>query len=44
MVLKTYENIRLVEEFKNLFEAGLMTAEELNDIRETGLKELSNYI
>lgn len=31
------------QEYLNLFEAGLMTAEELNDIRETGLEEINNY-
>lgn len=32
------------QEYLNLFKAGLMTAEELNDIRETGLKEINNYV
>lgn len=32
-------NQTVSQEYLNLFEAGLMTAEELNDIRETGLKE-----
>ena len=36
-------NQTVSQEYLNLFEADLMTAEELNDIRETGLKELINY-
>lgn len=31
------------QEYLNLFKAGLITADELNDIRETGLAELNNY-
>lgn len=31
------------QEYLNLFKAGLMTTEELNDIRETGLKEIYNF-
>lgn len=36
-------NQTISQEYLNLFNANLMTAEELNKIRETGLKELSYY-
>jgi hypothetical protein len=31
------------QEYLNLYKSGLMTAEELNNIRETGLNEINNY-
>lgn len=37
-------NQTVSQEYLNLFKAGLMNAEELNDIRETGLNEINNYI
>lgn len=37
-------NQTVSQEYLNLFKASLMTAEELNDIRETGLNEINNYI
>lgn len=36
-------NQTVSQEYLNLFKAGLMTTEELNDIRETGLNEINNY-
>jgi adenosine deaminase len=37
-------NQTVSQEYLNLYKAGLMTAEELNNIRELGLKEINNYI
>lgn len=37
-------NQTVSQEYLNIFEAGLMTAEELNEIRGTGLKEINNYV
>lgn len=37
-------NQTVSQEYRNLFRAGLMTDEELNDIRETGLKEINNFL
>ncbi len=37
-------NQTVSQEYLNLYEAGLMTVEELDDIREIGLKEINNYV
>jgi adenosine deaminase len=37
-------NQTVSQEYLNLYKAGLMTAEELNNIRELGLKEINNYV
>ncbi|HKL79539.1 MAG TPA: adenosine deaminase [Mobilitalea sp.] len=37
-------NQTVSQEYLNLYKAGLMTAEELNNIRELGLKEINYYV
>ena len=48
--MEAVEEVELVfnqsvsQEYLNLFKSGLMNAEELDNIRETGLKEIEYYV